>query len=244
MRQAYRYAVYLAPTDPWRNVGQRWLGRCEDSGQRLTRHPNMDPRIEAWTQEPRLYGLHATLKPPFQLKNGTTPKGLDHAVRELARQQEPFGITLTCENLRGFLAWCAADKRGRTRVQALGNTVIRELDGFRAPPTPSEIARRQPERLTPDEREMLMRWGYPYAFETFTFHITLTGRLDESSLNAAHKQLSALSSPSMHAPMPIDAISIYVQPEPGAEFVVARHYGFDGTTRDAIGAYFLSENAA
>jgi 2'-5' RNA ligase len=243
LRQAYRYAVYLAPTDPWRNVGRKWLGRCEESGQSLSRHPDVDSRLDEWTREPRRYGLHATLKPPFRLIEGKNPADLDRAVRAFASEQKPFGLTLKCENLRGFLAWCAADKRGQMRIKALGNAAISELDHFRAPATPAELARRQPEKLTDEEREMLTRWGYPYAFDTFTFHITLTGQLEESVLPIAQKQISALSTPAMQAPMPVNAISIYVQPELGAEFIVARHYGFDGHTRDGAGVEFLHGHA-
>lgn len=241
LRPAYRYAVYLAPADPWLTIGRQWLGRCEDTDQALPRKPNVDIRLDTWTKAPRTYGLHATLKPPFRLADGKSPLALDRAVRTLARQQESFGITLECKNLRGFLAWCAADKRGLMRIKALSNASINELDHFRSPPTPEELARRKPAQLTPTEREMLTRWGYPYAFETFTFHITLTGQLDEPSRYAAQQQLASLCTPAMQAPMPVKTISVYVQPEPGADFIAARHYAFDGSTRDAAGAIFLNE---
>jgi hypothetical protein len=37
---------------------------------------------------------------------------------------------------------------------------------------------------------------------------------------------------------------VYVQPAPGADFVAARHYHFDGAHTDAIGADYLQGPAA
>ena len=125
-------------------------------------------------------------------------------------------------------------------MNALASAAVADLDAFRAPPEPAELARRQPQRLSPAQREMLDRWGYPYAFETFTFHITLTGQLDDTAMRAAQAQLDALENAALQCPMPVNAVSLYVEPEPGADFVVARHYGFDGTTRDGAGAQFLA----
>ena len=39
--------------------------------------------------------------------------------------------------------------------------------------------------------------------------------------------------------MPVASVSLYVQPEPESPFLVARHYGFDGTTADCAGAAYL-----
>lgn len=239
MPQAYRYALYLAPVDAWSDLGRRWLGRCEDTGATLPRYAHADPRQEAWTGAPRRYGLHATLKPPFRLRDGAQPADLDQAVRTLAGQRAAFGIPLQRERLRGFLAWCIHDERALCRMNALASAAVTTLDRFRAPPTRAELTRRNPQSLSPAQRQMLDRWGYPYAFETFTFHITLTGHLDDAELAAADAQLEALATPALHAPMPVRAISVYVEPEPGADFIVARHYHFDGTTRDGAGAHFL-----
>jgi len=52
------------------------------------------------------------------------------------------------------------------------------FDGFRAPMTPEDRARRNPSKLTSRQCDYLDRWGYPYVMEEFRFHMTLTGRLD------------------------------------------------------------------
>jgi 2'-5' RNA ligase len=244
MPQAYRYAAYLAPTDSWRELGRAWLGRCEETGQRLARSRDDDPRLDAWTDAPRHYGLHATLKPPFQLRAGTTARALDAAMRTVARSQSPFAVTLTLRALRGFLAWCLTeDATDHARIRALADRAVRDLDAYRAPPTAAELARRRPDRLTPAQQQMLAQWGYPYVFDTYTFHITLTGQLGETDLRHAQELLTARSVHTPAGSMPVRAVSLYVQPAPDTPFVVARHYGFDGTTRDAAGACYLHDDA-
>ncbi|OZI41070.1 hypothetical protein CEG14_04820 [Bordetella genomosp. 1] len=233
---AHRYAVYLAPEGAWWDQGSRWLGRCADTGAALA-----SEAPAAWTAAPRLYGLHATLKAPLRLAEGSDAAVLDQALRSLAARHRPFALRLALRQLRGFLAWCIADDDtdGRRAIQALADDAVRALDPLRAPATEAELARRRPERLPEPERAMLAQWGYPYAFDTFRFHITLTGMLEDTALAAAADALARLSAPLCAQPMPAGAVSLYVQPEPGADFLVARHYGFDGTTHDGAGARFL-----
>jgi hypothetical protein len=241
MPLAHRYALYLAPTGPWREHGSRWLGRCADTGAPLPPPPGQPESARAWTEAPRHYGLHATLKPPFRLRAGATPQAVDAAARELAGGIAPFEVELECETLRGFLAWRIAesDTQGQARIQALADAAVRGLDDLRAPPTPQEIARRQPQSLPPEQQAMLARWGYPYVFDTYTFHITLTGKLAGDALEQAQRGIAAFADPLRGQAMAVPGISVYVQPEPGADFVAARHYHFDGTHTDAVGADYL-----
>ncbi|ASC66066.1 hypothetical protein B9P52_18035 [Achromobacter denitrificans] len=246
MPLAHRYALYLAPTGPWREHGSRWLGRCADTGEALPPLPGLPGPAPEWTQAPRHYGLHATLKPPFRLRPGATPAELDAAARRLALGHAPFTLALECEPLRGFLAWriAEADREGRSRIQALADAAVRDLDPLRAPPTPEETARRQPQSLTPGQQAMLARWGYPYVLDTYTFHITLTGKLEGEALAQARAGIAAFADPLRGQPMSVPGLSVYVQATPGADFVAARHYGFDGSCADAAGAAYLQGPAA
>jgi hypothetical protein len=244
MPTAYRYAAYLAPAGAFKDIGSRWLGRCEDTGLALARAAGDDARIDAWTAAPRHYGLHATLKPPFRLAAGSTPQQLDGALRRLARGQQAFGAPLQLRALRGFLAWCQGDDtHAQARMQALADQCVRDLDEFRAPATPEEIARRNPDKLDAAQRGMLERWGYPYVFETFKFHMTLTDNLAPGELEQAMIALHERGAAAPGAPMPVQAVTAYVQPEKQAPFVVARHYGFDGRVRDGAGAAWLQDSA-
>ena len=246
MPLAHRYALYLAPTGPWREHGSRWLGRCADTGQALPPLPGQDADSRGWTEAPRHYGLHATLKPPFRLSAGASPEHVDAAARQLAAGGTPFSLALECEPLRGFLAWRIApsDTQGRARIQALAEAAVRDLDPLRAPPTPEETARRQPQSLNPAQQAMLARWGYPYVFDTYVFHITLTGKLQGETLSQAQAGIASFADPLRGQRMAVPGVSIYVQPTAGADFVAARHYGFDGSSTDAAGAGYLQGPAA
>ncbi|WP_241063684.1 DUF1045 domain-containing protein [Achromobacter xylosoxidans] len=246
MPSAHRYALYLAPTGPWRELGSRWLGRCADTGAALPPLPGQPEAARDWTAAPRHYGLHATLKPPFRLRAGATPRDVDAAARRLAAGDSAFGIQLECEPLRGFLAWriASSDADGRARINALAAAAVRGLDDLRAAPGADELARRQAHALSPEQQAMLARWGYPYVFDTFTFHITLTGKLDGEALEQARAGIAAFADPLRGQPMPVPGVSVYVQPEAGADLIAARHYRFDGGHVDAAGAAYLEGPAA
>lgn len=238
--QAHRYAIYLAPAEPFRSFGSQWLGRNADTGAALCMPKGMEPRPADWVKAPAHYGLHATLKPPFRLAAGTDAPMLDAAVRDFVRGREGFDAPLTLRALRGFVAWCLDDgAEGPRQMHALADACVRTFERFRAPATADELAKRRPERLTAEERRMLDAWGYPYVFETFTFHITLTGMLDAANAAAALARLSAAGIGLLETPLHVDGISVFVQPKPGADFIAARHYGFNGSTLDGAGAAYL-----
>lgn len=241
-RAAHRYAIYLAPAEPFRSFGAQWLGRDADTGAALPLPAGIAHRPDAWVQAPAHYALHATLKPPFRLADGTDPAMLDRAVRDFVRGRAAFDAPLKLRALRGFLAWCLDDPEdhGGRQMHALADACVRDFDRFRAPPTADEIARRNPGKLSAAQRERLDAWGYPYVFDTFTFHITLTGMLDPVDEAAALAMLDAAGSKLRERPLHVDGISVYVQPEPGADFIAARHYRFDGAVLDGAGAACLA----
>lgn len=236
--QAHRYAIYLSPAEPFRSFGSQWLGRNADTGAALPMPQDMAPPPAEWVKAPAHYGLHATLKPPFRLADGTDGSMLDAAARDFARGREAFDAPLTLRALRGFIAWCL-DDGGSRDMHALADACVLAFERFRSPATAEELAKRRPERLTSDEHHMLEAWGYPYVFETFIFHITLTGMLDAASEAAALACLSAAGGKLLETPLHVDGISVFVQPQPGDDFIVARHYGFSGSTTDGAGAAYL-----
>ena len=81
-------------------------------------------------------------------------------------------------------------------------------------------------------------------FDTYTFHITLTGKLDAEALARARAGIAAFADPLRGRAMEVPGVSVYVQAAPGADFVAARHYRFDGACVDAAGAACLQGPAA
>ncbi len=180
MEQMKRFAVYYAPeAGPFAEAAARWLGWDAAAGQVVAQPEGAGlDGLAALTQEPRKYGFHGTLKPPFRLAEGVTARDLRAAVVRLAAGLRPVVMPgLEMVDLEGFLAFVPQGDAGG--LQTLAAEVVRALEPWRAPLTEAEIARRRPEQLTPRQRELLEIYGYPYVLEEFRFHLTLSGRLTD-----------------------------------------------------------------
>ena len=160
-----RYAIYWAPEpgEPLAEFGASWLGRDAETGA-LRSPPRIvqaDPAsVAEVTAEPRRYGFHATLKPPFALKSETNVRDLLEAVRSFAAERASFALpTLRLASIDGFLALVPAERSDA--LQRLADECVRAFDGFRAPPLAAELARRRRAPLSPRQDGYLERWGYP-----------------------------------------------------------------------------------
>ena len=94
-------------------------------------------------------------------------------VRRLARPVPV--IQPVVDSISGFIAVIPAEPSAE--LELLAAEATKAFDPFRAPLSPEDRARRNPDKLTPRQRDYLDRWGYPYVMEEFRFHMTLTGRL-------------------------------------------------------------------
>lgn len=227
---AYRYAIYWAPPRAhalWRE-GCAWLGRDPETGERIA-PPLPDgmtnERHAAITAEPARYGWHGTLKPPFRLAQDESEARLDAAIRTFAATQVPFQVDrLLVRPLSGFLAVVPAERSAA--LDALAAGCVSAFDPFRAPPEPGEVARRQRTGLSAAQEANLARWGYPYVMDEFRFHLTLTGRLPPEEAGLLGEVLAARFARALAEPVRFDEVALYVEPGPGAPFVLRRRYRF------------------
>lgn len=220
---AARFALYWAPDldDPLHAAGSAWLGRDAETGAAL-RQPAV-PGVDLFeiTRDARLYGLHATLKAPFRL--ATSWEALREATAALAARIAPFDLPpLAVTDLDGFLA--LTEQAPCPALQALSDQAVADLDPHRAPPTEAEIAKRRPERLTPEQRGNLLRWGYPYVFGAFFFHVTLTRRLSPEEAALVRPAAEAAVGPAARQPRRVTSICLFSQPEPGQPFRIAERF--------------------
>ena len=106
--------------------------------------------------------------------------------------------------------------RGDTRaLNAMAGSVVEALDGFRAPLTPEEMARRSPDRLSTRQRKLLQRWGYPHVMEEFRFHMTLTGPLENGEAERARNVLAPVLDPLIERPFRIQGLCLFGEGEDG-----------------------------
>jgi putative phosphonate metabolism protein len=227
-----RFAIYFAPRGDslLARFGEGWLGRRAATGETAPRLP-LDgfpaERLAALTAEPARYGWHATLKPPFRLRAGTSPGELAALAMGFAAARLPFEIpALELASLDGFLA--LVPRETPPLLTGLAEDCVRAFDGFRAPPPAEELARRRAHPLTPRQEVLLARWGYPYVMEEFRFHMTLTTRLAAAERGRVAAALEPRVAPFARRPVAVDAVTLFVEPGPGQPFREVRRFPFDG----------------
>ncbi|MCB1511857.1 MAG: DUF1045 domain-containing protein [Hyphomicrobiaceae bacterium] len=224
-----RYAIYFVPAQetPLARFGATWLGY--DSSRRLdVLHPPVDglapDAVRAATAEPRRYGFHATLKPPFTLAEGRDEKALVEAARDFAQEQTSVVLPAAEVSAIGrFLALVPSEPA--SPLNDLAGACVEAFERFRAPLSEADYARRLSKPLTDRQREHLEAWGYPYVFDQFRFHMTLTGPLDEPlralllpALRSAYAEIAA--------PVVIDAVTVLCQPDRAGRFHVLERFAF------------------
>jgi len=182
-RDTPRYAVYFAPepNSDLDTFGTAWLGRDMDGsrsrGQSLV--PNVsEDRCKELTENPRRYGFHGTLKPPFELNPATTVNALLRTAHVFARGLAPVEIpSLELAVIGKFIALTPTSQSAA--LEKLSAACVRAFEAFREPLTPEQISSYRSNKLTVHQEQMLEHWGYPYVMEEYQFHMSLTGRIDD-----------------------------------------------------------------
>ena len=181
MAEEPRYAIYFVPAAQSRlyRFGSFVLGYDCYTGKPVP--PDNDFAIDRkeWdkpTEEPRRYGFHATLKAPFHLSHACTEAQLISAISSFAGLGHVVTtIAPAIRMLGGFAAM--VPEHAEPTVDALAMKCTTLLDAFRAPMSAQERARRLALGLSQNQMQNLERWGYPFLFSDFRFHMTLTGRI-------------------------------------------------------------------
>jgi putative phosphonate metabolism protein len=223
-----RYAIYFTPgqNDPLTRLAASWLGRDPFTGAQppAPAVTSLSPvEIAYHTASARRYGFHATLKAPFHLAEGETEAELDSAVASFAAAADPILLSkLTPARIDGFLALVPGSPA--PDLDRFAGEVVTVFDRFRAPLSEAEVKRRNPEALSPEEFRNLLQWGYPYVFESFRFHMTLTGRVGDHDLDRVRAAIDEVFATTLARPATVDGLALFVEPEPGAPFLVKSWY--------------------
>jgi putative phosphonate metabolism protein len=225
---AARVALYWAPEpeDPLHRLGSVWLGRDAGSDMPLPQPALPDGLdIAGLTADPRLYGLHATLKPPF--RPAVSWAELLRAAEALAARAAPFDLPpLAVQDLHGFLA--LREAAPCPPLHALADACVEALDPCRAPPEEQELARRRKTGLTPRQEALLLRWGYPHVLEEWQFHVTLTRRLTPAERAVVQPAVTAWLGDAPARPRRVGSICLFTQAAPGAPFRIAHRLRLSG----------------
>lgn len=221
-----RYAIYAtpAPDHPLTRAAVAWLGRDAFGATDLPLPAveGLAPEtVEAYLADPARYGFHGTLKAPFALADGRSEAELLAAVDAFAASSRAITIPeLVLRRLGRFFALVPNEP-----VDALdewAGRIVADFDSFRAPMSEADMARRRAAGLTLEEENNLVRWGYPYVFGAFRFHLSLTGRVPREDAEAVEAALRRHFAAFDGKPLLVDRLAVFIEPQRGAPFAV-RH---------------------
>jgi hypothetical protein len=200
-----RFAIYFAPARDsrlWQHA-QAWLAQ---------------PAMATRTVSVRRYGFHATIKAPMGLRSGADLGSLRAGLDAFCARHAPVVLSRLAPRLiDGFLALTTEPQP--PRVTELAEAVTVAFEPFRAPLTEAEMARRLAAPLTARQVVLLEHYGYPYVLEQFQFHMTLTDRLPSEDRDAMLDSATAWFAEALTAPVMLDRLVLFHEPEPGATFV-------------------------
>ncbi|WP_162653474.1 DUF1045 domain-containing protein [Lentilitoribacter sp. Alg239-R112] len=220
-----RLAIFYAPASksPLAQFGSKWLGWDVEKASNA-KHPDIQslpapiPDIVA---TPQKYGFHGTLKAPFKLNPTKSCDELRTALQTFCKNTPKFTIgKMKVAQLGNFVA--IIQKNQSMELRNLAATIVEHFEEFRAPLGESDIVKRRRANLTQRQDELMLRWGYPYVFEEFKFHLTLTGRLDENDAETTKNILSEHLSDILSKPLKADDICLYGERNDGKFEIIER----------------------
>lgn len=220
-----RYAIYFVPgadTALYR-FGASVLGYDTYTGRAGALIEGAD--ASSWpglVRAPSVYGFHATLKPPLYLARGLSEPDLDAAVMHFAANHPAVLVgELVVRELGSFIA--LVPKTARPLLDRLAQNCMVGFDRFRLSMSEQERVRRLVPGLSKRQIENLNRWGYPYVFEDFRFHMTLTGSLPLPKRSKALRFLcEKFEQMPGAASLVVDQIVLARQIDPSSPFQVIR----------------------
>ncbi|MDF2811099.1 MAG: phosphonate metabolism protein [Microvirga sp.] len=229
MTDRTRYALYFTPAQgsALERFGAAVLGYDCYTSEAVS-HPELPgispAEVSGMTAEPRRYGFHATLKPPFALKVGQSVEALREAAAVFAASRTEVTVgRLKVSALGPFIA--LVPTAPPVELGLLAAECVATLDGFRAPLSEVDRRKRPGDGLSPRQQALQARWGYPYVLDEFRFHMTLTGGLPHDRRPV---WLEALVTHADEFLLTLDAITLLIQPRPDSPFAVLERFSFQG----------------
>lgn len=228
MSAAARYAIYFVPAaeSALYRFGSATLGYDCYTGEVLKADIGDELGAAGWaelTAEPRRYGFHATLKAPFRLREGADEAELLETFRRFAAaaREVPVMAPRVAE-LAGFIAVIPGE--ASAPLNSLADACVMEFDHFRAPLTEAERARRLRAPLSGQQIAYLERWGYPYVFSEFRFHMTLTDGLEPGLRGRIGAMLrDRFTAARVGDAVAVDRLALMRQDSPSSSFRVRAH---------------------
>jgi len=212
-----RYAIYWTP-EPGSDLaafGERWFSRpAETSG--------LGAELAARAvKSPARYGLHATLKAPFPLREDASTEDLQQVLDAFcAKRRAPSGGAFTLAFFQGYFGLVLSHRTAD--IDWLAAECVTQFDAFRSAGGKSGVP--ADGELSPLEEAFEEEFGYPYVLAAFQFHVTLAGPLSQGELDEAAAALKPHLSPFLRGTPVIDSLTLLGEVEDGGVFeAISRH---------------------
>jgi len=234
--QPPRYAVYFVPAadSGLYRFGSAVLQYDCYTGNTVRPLGEFANQPEEWrtaTEEPRRYGFHATLKAPFYLAPSSSEARLVSAFHSFAAIGRTVATVRPVVTMLSGFAAIVPDQANPT-LNALAADCTTIFDAFRAPMSAQERARRLASGLNQSQIENLDRWGYPYLFADFRFHMTLTGKIAVEQRDATVSALREIFQRTCAGPIAIDRLALTKQDTSASAFRVLSTAPLQGARED------------
>ena len=225
-----RLAIYFVP-DPDTELYQfasNWLGYDIRDAREIPYAKallRINPQHEELVAPARRYGFHATLKAPFRLRDGENVEKIVEGLQEFSGRFRKF--TVPSLQFRTFSSFtCLVPEIEQTEIKKIADQLVRDFDRFRSPLTQEELDKRMAKKVNARQIDLLRQWGYPYVFDCYRFHMTLTGTLptDPVKKNEIQQQLRRYFEPVLKQPLCFNTISLVCEPDPKSCFVHVQQF--------------------
>ena len=212
----HRLAIYFTP-HPESEIALRaaaWLGRDvygNKSSMPIAMAGLTEQRQLELVCTPAHYGFHATIKPPFQLKQRKSIESLKLKLRQFADGWQRFVLPpLEVSFMHDF--FCLRPTSPCLPLTKMAAEVTHYFDDFRKPLSNGDLEKRRQVGLSPRQELLLRTWGYPYVLEEYRFHLTLTGKvINEGEKKLLENELRRHFHPEICTDVMMDSLSLFME---------------------------------
>ena len=226
-----RYAIFFAPADhsPLGVYGATVLRRKAHNDKEWI-NPEIPVNFEntpvwrACIERPAHYGFHATIVAPFELSEDHSLEDLLDDLRDFCATQHALSLTNIAPRLTHRYDALVFEQQP-DEVKAFAATCTARFEKYRAPLTDADIKRRQKKALTKSQISNLQRHGYPYVFDDFNFHMTLSGTMPDDD-NGFLRWLGVLFWEMVPETPKLDRLCVFKQPDRASAFTRIAEFPF------------------
>ena len=137
--------------------------------------------------------------------------------------------SLRVSKLDDFVA--IREEQASKSLRMLADRFVRGLDFARTAQTDDELARRRAAPLSDRQGAMLAHWGYPYVFDEWKFHFTLTAGQSPVERSRFASAARVHFADALSVQRRVDNVAVFVQPARNEPFTLVDRVSLAASVR-------------